>query len=342
VSAAFDFSGRPGPWGAIRAFRDTLRAARNHDVLWLISQHPARIAGAGLGRLTYGTPFVVDTGDLLFESARTTGKRGLKTELIRRYEPLSLRLPDAVVVRGSKHLPIARRMGARRAELLRDGVEVEAFTKADGAAVRRRLAGTATVVGVVSTIGWEPHLRLPSPGWDVVEVLSRLPDLDLVGLIVGDGPGLAALRRLAEDRAVAGRMRWVPRVPLAELPSYLAAIDIFLHTALNNPMSQVRSTGKLPLLLASGRAAVVSRVGEAALVLEETGMLLDFEGSPEDYAARLAARVRLMLERKELGRWREAGPRAARTYFAYEVLAGQAERLIRDLAATRCARRREL
>jgi hypothetical protein len=104
-------------------------------------------------------------------------------------------------------------------------------------------------------------------------------------------------------------------------------------------MSQVRTTGKLPLLLAAGRAAVVSKVGEAARVLEGTGMLLDFEGSPEDYAARLAERVRALVAEHALEQWRQAGPAIARREFEYATLSRRAAELIRRLAGRRPRRR---
>jgi glycosyltransferase involved in cell wall biosynthesis len=334
VEASFDFRAGPGLGGAATAFRDTLGAARSADALWLLSQHPARIAAARLGRLLFGTPFIVDTGDLLEESERTAGRGRLRCLAVRLLERASMRLADAVVVRGTRHVEIAERWGARAVMLVPDGVECAPFARGDRDAVRREIgAGDAVVVGVVSTIALEPRLGLPSPGWDVVECVARLPDLGLIGLVVGDGPGLAALRKLAERRGVAQRVRFVGRRPLEALPAYFAAMDVFLHTALNNPMSQVRTTGKLPLLLAAGRAAVVSRVGEAARVLEGTGMLLDFDGTPEQYAVRLAERVREIVRDRAFDRWRETGPEIARREFDYAALARRAEALIRRLAA---------
>ncbi len=334
--ASFAFRAGPGPVGAWTAFRETLAAARTHDVLWLLSQHPARLAAAWLGRLLFGTPFIVDTGDLLEESARTAGQGALYCAAVRVVERASVVLPDAVVVRGSRHADLLTAAGVRRVMLIPDGVDSAAFARADGEPARRQIgAGDSVVVGVVSTIGLEGRLGLPSPGWDVVECLARLPDLALLGLVVGDGPGLGALRALAERRGVARRMRFVERQSLDALPAWLAAIDVFLHTALNNPMSQVRTTGKLPLLLAAGRAAVVSKVGEAARVLEGTGMLLDFDGTPEEYAGRLAARVRELIAERAFERWRETGPAIARREFDYEVLARRAAELIRGVVAGR-------
>ncbi|MFI5214744.1 MAG: glycosyltransferase, partial [Gemmatimonadales bacterium] len=254
--------------------------------------------------------------------------------LVRAWEWLSVRVPDAVVVRGSHHAALLRDSGLRRVTLVRDGVECAQFARRDGAKVRRKIeSGDATVLGIVSTISYEPQLDLPSPGWDLVECLARLKDVNAIGLVIGDGPGLPKLKELAEQRGVASRMRWVGRVPLDSLAGYLGAIDVFLHTALNNPMSWVRTTGKLPLLLASGCAAVVSEVGEAASVLKGTGMLLPFDGRPAEYAERLAERVRSLIEKGELKRWRKSGPEIARREFDYAQVARIAEALIREVAA---------
>lgn len=327
-TSASDFRDGPGLLGSPRAFVRAVAAAWRHDALWLLSQHPARICGAALGRFIFGTPFVVDTGDLLAESERTKGRGAVWCALVGWWERRTMRWPDAVVVRGREHVPIALASKARRVVFIPDGVDVTAFAPRTPHSAPRLLT-----VGTIATISIDAATGLPSPGWDVVETLARLPELDLAGLIVGDGPGLDALKALAERRGVAGKMRYAGRVPAAELPRWLGAIDVFLHTALNNPMSAVRTTGKLPLLLAAGSAAVVSRVGEAAHVLEGTGLLLEFDGTPDDYAARLAARVRDIVTKGELGRWREAGPAIAKREFDYAVLGARAGVLLGSLTA---------
>lgn len=309
-------------------------AARSHDVVWLMSQHPLRLLGAARGRRMGGARIVVDTGDLLYESERTAGSRGPRLWLTGWWEPRSVRLADAVVVRGTAHVPIAESWGARRVVYIPDGVEPGLFARRDAAHLRRRLGIQGRItVGVVSTIGLHAATGTPSPGWDVVETLARLRDLPLAGLVIGDGPGMPALRAMATRMGVADRLVLPGRVPLADLPDYLSALDIFVHTALNNRMSAVRTTGKLPLLLAAGCAAVVSRVGEAARVLEGTGMLLDFGGSLDDYAAALAVRVRELITASQLERWREIGPAIARREFDYALLGMRAAAVIRDLAA---------
>src|SRR5438093_1103287 len=83
--------------------------------------------------------------------------------------------------RGSRHVSLLGGPLVGRVMLLPDGVECEAFARRDGSQVRRDIgAGEGTtVLGIVSTIGWEGQLELPSPGWDLVECLARLTDLDV-------------------------------------------------------------------------------------------------------------------------------------------------------------------
>jgi glycosyltransferase involved in cell wall biosynthesis len=317
----------------MRAFLRTLQAARRHDLLWLLSQHPARLLAARIGKLLFGTRIIVDTGDLIYESLKTAGSNALFCQLVNIYEKLSLYIPDAMVVRGNYHIELLQRAGVRKTLFIPDGVECDQFARVDGDAIRARInAGNAVVIGIMSSISWEPHLKIPSPGWDIVECLARLPDLNIIGLVVGDGAGLAKLKELAEQRGVADRMRWVGRISYQELPAFLSAIDIFLHTALNNPMSQVRTTGKLPLLLASGCAAVVAAVGEARRVLADTDMLLDFDDGLSDYADRLAIKVKNLIAERKLEKWRESGPVIAKREFDYQLLSKRAQTLLRELA----------
>ncbi|MFI5399059.1 MAG: hypothetical protein ACHQ9S_26305, partial [Candidatus Binatia bacterium] len=125
IQADLDFGGsadgRTG--GPVRVFSRTVRAAAPYDVLWLMSQSPLRLLAASLGRLALATPFIVDTGDLLYESAKTAGKPAPYCALVRAWEWLSVRVPDAVVVRGSHHAALLKGSGLRRVTLVRDGVE---------------------------------------------------------------------------------------------------------------------------------------------------------------------------------------------------------------------------
>lgn len=329
-----DTAGWRGKW---RCFRELLRAGRNLDVLYLISMHPVRLLAGWLCRRLFGTKIVVDTGDHMYEEAKTRGDSRWRCRLVALWEAVGLRVPDALVVRGSYHQELLCQQGFNNVTFIPDGVDCSDFhprEERNSHKLREELGlAGKVIVGLLSGIAWEPHLRIPSPGWDLVACLARLRDLPLHGLVVGDGPGLLRLQELCRDQALANRVTFLGRVPYDRVPDYLGAMDIFLHTALNNPMSRVRTTGKLPVLLAAGCTALVSAVGEAHRVLNDTGMLLPFDGSLEEYAEALARKVRQLVETGNFQEYRKVGPDIARSEFDYQVLSPRLDRLLRQLAS---------
>jgi phosphatidylinositol alpha-1,6-mannosyltransferase len=115
--------------------------------------------------------------------------------------------------------------GRARLAHLPPGVDTESFRPGlDAAAVRRRLglADRPTVVCVSRLV--------PRKGQDVLvralpEIRRRVPGAAL--LVVGGGPDLARLRRLAERHGVTADVRFTGSVRWAELPEHYAAGQVF-------------------------------------------------------------------------------------------------------------------
>src|SRR5262249_56903834 len=102
------------------------------------------------------------------------------------------------------------------------------------------------------------------------------------------------------DYGIEDRVVFVGPVPYADLPRHLGMMDVCLSTQTNDLAGRVRTTGKLPLYLASGRYILASRVGEAALVLPEE-MLVEYHGTvDETYPHRLAERLQRVLDDRAL------------------------------------------
>ncbi|MGH3825342.1 MAG: glycosyltransferase family 4 protein [Pseudonocardiaceae bacterium] len=137
---------------------------------------------------------------------------------------------DADVVTAVSHYTrrrIASAFGPRAAlELLPPGVDCRVFRPDPGARAeirRRHRLGEAPVVLCVSRLvarkGQDMLVRaLPM-------VRRRVPGATL--LLVGDGPQLEALHRLAESCDVADAVVCTGPVPWSELPGYYAAGDVF-------------------------------------------------------------------------------------------------------------------
>jgi glycosyltransferase involved in cell wall biosynthesis len=330
------FAERLGPpWRAVAAYR---AASRLHDawrfrrflrsvapdIVYVMDLAVAGVCGSLLPKPDR-TKVVVDTGDAVYELARSAGDRGFASlHLTRAVEELALRQADALVVRGTEHQQLLARRGIT-ATVVQDGVHVDDFAHVSADNVRDELGlGNALVVGVLGSVIWNPRLQL-AYGWDLVELLRILDDPDIKGLLIGDGSGIPYLKERARRYGVYNRIVFAGRLPYETLPRVLKAVDIGLSTQTNDIAGRVRTTGKLPLYLASGCCVLASRVGEATRVLPDS-MLVDYEGTVDrEYPKRLAERIGRLRNDGAALRDRNARTEIARRHFEYDELVKRVE-----------------
>jgi glycosyltransferase involved in cell wall biosynthesis len=231
----------------------------------------------------------VDTGDAAYALARSTGSHtGLGAVGVWAGERTLLHHSDLVVVRAPEHrplLPLSRRV------VVAPDLAPSGCRPGDAAAAKRerRLTGRY-VVGLVGSIKYARRLDL-AYGWDLLEALALLPE-QVRGLVVGDGDGLEWLQAKAIALNVADRVTFAGRIAPSEVAATVAAMDVAISTQSNDRVGMVRTTGKLPLYLASGCPVIASHVGPAARILGPEGWTLRYDGVVDrTYPQRLAARV---------------------------------------------------
>lgn len=275
---------------------------------------------------------IIDTGDAPSAFLRVVRARGARIAAAHIMEAYAYRAAGAFVVRGTYHPQFLRAQGfGKEVHVVPDGVDLDAFRPVDGDGLREQLGLTdAFTVGIQGHFTWYPRLG-GGLGWELLHAIALRPDLPIHAVLMGDGHGLAELRRLAEELGISDRLHVIGRVPYRSLARYLAICDVCLLTQTNDASSWIRTTGKLPVYLASGRYVLATRVGTAADLLPDE-MLLDYHGSwDRSYPARLAdaiARVARDPERVEKG-WalRELASR-----FDYRTVAAQAADVVRGVA----------
>jgi glycosyltransferase involved in cell wall biosynthesis len=274
---------------------------------------------------------VIDTGDAIYDLARSTGNRGAMGLLLTRWlENISLRMADRVVVRGTFHQTLLSNRGVD-AELIQDGVESEIFTpfKVDELRKRYGLDGVLTV-GILGASVWSEKLQM-CYGWELIETLRLLKDAPIKGIIIGDGSGIAHLKAWCVQSGIEDRVVFFGHVPYEDLPAYINLMDVCLSTQTNDVVGRVRTTGKLPLYMASGRYILASQVGEAVLALDSE-MLVEYEGVKDSsYPHRLADRIAELLANPEKLTRGLKNVRVARLKFDYSVLAERVANLIESL-----------
>jgi hypothetical protein len=303
------------------------------DLLYVLNTALPGAILTPLWSLMRGQRYLLDTGDAVFEMARQSGiGAGLKLPWLWFFERLAHRRATAVIVRGTRHRELLLSRGLRRVEVIRDSFAEQTGATTEAVAGLRRHLGLVDrfVVGVMGSTVWSPRLKF-CYGWDLLEALTRLRDLPVTGLLIGDGDGLPWLRQRAIELGVADRVVFTGRIPYADVPTHLRLMDVAMSTQTNNLPGQVRTTGKLPEYMAAERFILASRVGEAALVLPEL-MLLDYNGEADlSYPARVAERVRLVCEHRELLEVRRSLPGLAKQLCDYDGLSRKFADLVREL-----------
>ena len=335
----------PAEWRPVVLYRTGSRAAAiahftgalgriRPTTVYVLDMALSGVVAAALRRVVRGTRFIVDTGDAVTALARSSGGRGpLAIAATAALEGLGTRLAAHLVVRGSAHRELLATRG-RASTVIPDGVDLALFHPVDAAAARARLGfGEELVVTVLGSSVWNPRLRM-AYGWDLVEALGLLRGLPVRGLVIGDGTGIAALAERARELGVLDRLVLSGRQKLAALPELLCASDVCLSTQTNDIVGQVRTTGKLPLYLACGRFVLASAVGEAARVLPPE-MLLDYRsaGRDDDYPARLAERLRALIDRRDELARPARSVAIAREHFDYDRLAARMREVLRTHAS---------
>jgi glycosyltransferase involved in cell wall biosynthesis len=268
-------------------------------------------------------PYLLDTGDVIYEMARRSGVTPRwKLPFLWHFERLAQRRARTIVVRGTKHREHLLRRGHRSVEVIRDGyVPAPHVSEADVAALKRRLGLKGFfVAGVMGSLVWSPRLKI-CYGWDLIEALAQLRDLSVRALIIGDGNGWDWLKARAERFGVRDRVVFTGRIPYPEVPAHLRVMDVALSTQTNNLPGQVRTTGKLPEYMATGRYILASRVGDAEVLLPPP-MLVDYAGEVDAaYPGRLADRLRRLATHPADLALRETLPAVAERECSYPVLA---------------------
>lgn len=286
------------------------------------------VLAAGFYRMLTRCLMVVDSGDAIYELSRNSGNRSpLGLWLTKLLEWFALSVSDRMVVRSHPYQELLAKDGIA-SDVIPDGVDMQQFSPADDRDFRQEhnLEGF-TVVGLVGSLIWNSKWQM-CYGWELIEVVDRLRDRPVKGLIIGDGSGLSWLKAQCSARGLDDRIVFAGRIPYDDLPHYLNLMDICLSTQSNDVAGQVRTTGKLPLYLACGRFILSTEVGEAARVLPRE-MLVPYKGTKDsEYPARLTERVKSLLDQPEcLGR-RGVSVEISRTHFDYDTLAARLGRTL--------------
>ncbi len=289
------FGGRRGFAGRVAGFlsftaTSFLRGLTVRDVDAVFATTPPlpqAATGLALARLK-GVPFVLEVRDLWPDFAV---ELGVLTDpgmiaASRRLEHTLYRAADVVVVNSPGFVDHVTRAGARRVEVVPNGVDAGAFDPgASGASFRREqdLDGKFVVLyagahGIPNDLGTV---------LDAAEILRDAPDV--VFVLVGDGRDKGRLVADADRRRLAN-VRFVAPQPKPRMSEVLAAADVGLATLKPLPLFRTVYPNKVFDYMAAGRPTLLLIDGAIREVVEDgdAGVFV-----PPGDAAALADAVRV-------------------------------------------------
>ena len=213
-----------------------------------------------------------------------------------------------------------------RVTVLPNGVDTSRFhPDVDGASVRERyeLDGRP-VIGFIGSL--KPWHGLDFLLDAFTDILVQRPDATL--LLVGEGPALADLQLRVTRERLQGRVILTGRIPHADIPAYLAAMDMTVapYTAQDgfyfSPLKVVES-------MAAGRPVVAPRLGQLTDLLQDgvTGLLYP-PGNRDLFVERVLG---LLKDSTKLRAMSRAAAAVAREDFGWDKTALRATEIMMNL-----------
>jgi glycosyltransferase involved in cell wall biosynthesis len=235
----------------------------------------------------------------------------------------TMRRADRIIVTTATYAATSRAVWRFNPAIIPNAVDPEQFRpEIDGRPVRERLGireGEPMVLFVGRMVG---HKGIEN----IIEAARSVAYAKFV--LVGGGPELGSLRRLAARLGVADRISFTDQVSREDLPPYFAACDLFVLPS----VSRLEAFGIVALeAMASGKPVVVSDIPGVREVITDgkEGLLAD-PVDPED----LGGKIRILLaddrKRSAMGK---AGREKVETNFSVKAVVDRIETLYHDLLA---------
>ncbi|HUE85079.1 MAG TPA: glycosyltransferase family 4 protein [Vicinamibacterales bacterium] len=293
----------------VAEWRSARRAMGKLRPAFLYKRHALNDVGVLHAARAASVPSVLEV-NALYSSASLGQFEPLRFHrLARAAERKALELADLVVTVSSPLSALVREIAprVRSVLVLPNGVDATRFDPAiAGATTRARFDLPASAV----VAGWCGIMR----SWHGLDLLLKaIAQTRCFLFFIGDGPERVHVERMARELGVHDRVRFAGRVPEADVPAYLAAIDVGVVA---DDLTRYASPMKLVEYMAMGKAVVAPDLPNIRDVLSDGVEGLFFEpGMPDSLARKLASLEDAAL-RQALGRRGRLRVEAERTWRA--------------------------
>ncbi|MFN3344174.1 MAG: glycosyltransferase [Chloroherpetonaceae bacterium] len=271
-----------------KSFREAKKIIEQEQPQFLYQRHSIfNYAGALLKRET-GIPFLLQVEGSEVWVKKNWGKTYF-TKALEWSEEIQLEQADAIVVVSSvlKSQLIELGVRAEKITVIPNGVDATRYSPdVSGEAVRKKLGlEEKFVIGYAGTFGhWHGITVLANA---VKEVVRKIPNAHV--LLIGDGVLRGEVEDILDRDSVRQKATITGMMPSDVVPEYLAACDVLVISAINNPdVPFFQSPIKLFEYMAMQKPVVASCVGQIQEVIQDgiNGLLVP-ENNPSELAEAL-------------------------------------------------------
>jgi glycosyltransferase involved in cell wall biosynthesis len=303
---------------ALTAILASLRAGRPDVVVATSPQFFCGLAGAVIAALRR-RPFVLEVRDLWPDSIVQLGQLRSRA-LVRALEALETglyRRAAGIVVNTRAFIEhiAARGIPRERIELVYNGIDLEMFRPRprDAALLRAHGLEGKFLAAYVGTLGLAHGLVT------LIDAAERLrEERDVVFLLIGEGADRERLEAEIARRGLSN-VKLLGLRPRAEIPAWIASIDVTLVLLRDLPVFETVIPSKIFEFLAQERPVVVAARGEIRRLVAEhkAGLVID----PENAEQLAAAVLRLRRHPEEGAQLARSGREWVEADFVRDVLA---------------------
>lgn len=282
-----------------------LHACNPPDLIWIIALP---------FKLIYGVKFIFDHHDInpeLFEAK--FGKRGFFYKLLVLMERVTFRLADTCIATNESYKQIAIDRGSKRAEdifVVRSGPKINLSRQRSANPYWRN--GRRFLVGYVGVIGEQEGLDLLIES--VKFIVQDLHRSDTQFIVVGSGPALNSVIKLAEDKEVSEFITFTGRVSDDVLFEVLCTSDACVNPDRVNEMNDKSTMNKILEYMAFAKPIIQFDVTEGRRSAA-TASLYAAPNDPCDFAEKILQVLEDPVLARQMG---EVGRRRLETELSWE------------------------
>lgn len=279
------------------------------DLLHVCKTQPMNGIAAWVVHLLRGTPVFLDSDD--YEASNNRFSSPLQQRIVAWFEDWLPSFASGITAgnRFIAHHFASIGYPTNRIVIVYNGVERERFAVLnDPAVAAKRLQTLREELDLVPTqpvVGYIGSMSLVSHAVDLLlvafaEVVAALPTAVL--LLVGSGEDFARLQTQAATLGLSQSVRFVGRVPSAEIPFYYALANITVDPLQRTIPAESSLSLKLMESLAAGVPCVTTDIGDRAQMVGEAGTAV----SPGNPQAMATAIIQLLPDQTRLAQMRAA------------------------------------